>query len=52
MERGNLGEAKQLAKNVIDNQDKINHHGKRAEAIVKGMLNTPGPAAAKRTDRY
>ena len=38
MERGNLGEAKQLAKNVIDNQDKINHHGKRAEAIVKGML--------------
>jgi signal transduction histidine kinase len=24
--------------NVIDNQEKINHHGKRAEAIVKGML--------------
>jgi signal transduction histidine kinase len=23
---------------VIDNEEKINHHGKRAEAIVKGML--------------
>jgi len=38
MEKGNMGEAKQLAKNVIDNHDKINHHGKRADAIVKGML--------------
>src|SRR6187399_533440 len=24
--------------NVIDNEEKINHHGKRADAIVKGML--------------
>ncbi len=38
IDKGNLAEAKQLAKSVIDNQDKINHHGKRAEAIVKGML--------------
>jgi two-component system NtrC family sensor kinase len=35
---GNVDEAKILANDVIDNQEKINHHGKRAEAIVKGML--------------
>ena len=23
---------------MIDNEEKINHHGKRADAIVKGML--------------
>ncbi len=29
---------KQLAKDVMENEEKINHHGKRADAIVKGML--------------
>ncbi|MEO5947438.1 MAG: 7TM diverse intracellular signaling domain-containing protein [Chitinophagaceae bacterium] len=38
IEKGNLQEAKSIAKDVIDNQEKINHHGKRADAIVKGML--------------
>jgi two-component system NtrC family sensor kinase len=38
IEKGNLEEAKSLARNVIDNQGKINEHGKRADAIVKGML--------------
>jgi signal transduction histidine kinase len=36
--KGNLNEAKAIANDVIDNQEKINHHGKRADAIVKGML--------------
>jgi GAF domain-containing protein len=27
-----------LINNVIENSEKINHHGKRADAIVKGML--------------
>lgn len=36
--KGNLNEARSIAKDVIDNEEKINHHGKRAEAIVKGML--------------
>ena len=36
--KGNLEEVKLIAKNVIENEQKINHHGKRAEAIVKGML--------------
>src|SRR5437868_337577 len=29
---------KAIAKDVMDNEEKINHHGKRADAIVKGML--------------
>ena len=38
IDKGNLSEAKSIAKDVIDNEEKINHHGKRADAIVKGML--------------
>ena len=36
--KGNLGEVKAIAKDITDNEEKINHHGKRADAIVKGML--------------
>ncbi|MEP7228882.1 MAG: tetratricopeptide repeat protein [Ginsengibacter sp.] len=35
---GNNKEAISIAKDIIDNEEKINHHGKRADAIVKGML--------------
>jgi signal transduction histidine kinase len=35
---GNYEEVKTIAKDVADNQEKINFHGKRADAIVKGML--------------
>jgi len=38
IEKGNFGEVKTIAKDVIENEEKINHHGKRADAIVKGML--------------
>ncbi len=38
IEKGNFGEVKTIAKDVIENEEKINHHGKRAEGIVKGML--------------
>jgi signal transduction histidine kinase len=38
IEKGNYGEAKIVAQDVIDNENKIVHHGKRAEAIVKSML--------------
>ena len=37
-EKGNMGEIKSIAKNIRENEQKINHHGKRADAIVKGML--------------
>jgi signal transduction histidine kinase len=35
---GNVTEAKTIATDIIENEEKINHHGKRADAIVKGML--------------
>jgi C4-dicarboxylate-specific signal transduction histidine kinase len=38
IDKGNLNEIKAIANDVIDNEEKINHHGKRADAIVKGML--------------
>jgi two-component system, NtrC family, sensor kinase len=38
IEKGNLDEVKALANDISDNEQKINHHGKRADAIVKGML--------------
>jgi two-component system NtrC family sensor kinase len=38
IEMGNLEDAKSIAGTLIENQEKITHHGKRAGAIVKGML--------------
>jgi len=38
LEKGNIDDAKAIANDAIDNQQKILHHGKRADAIVKGML--------------
>ncbi|HLG40351.1 MAG TPA: ATP-binding protein [Chitinophagaceae bacterium] len=36
--KGNLDEVKSIVKDIKENEQKINHHGKRADAIVKGML--------------
>ena len=36
---GNVNEAIKIADNIKENHDKITHHGKRADAIVKGMLH-------------
>ncbi len=38
IEKGNLDEVKEIADNVIANEEKISHHGKRADSIVKSML--------------
>ena len=38
IEKGNYDDAKAIAKEITDNHEKINHHGKRADSIVKGML--------------
>ncbi|MEO6546986.1 MAG: ATP-binding protein [Ferruginibacter sp.] len=38
IDNGNFEEVKAIANDVRDNEEKINHHGKRADAIVKGML--------------
>lgn len=38
IEKGNFNEATTLARAVMENCEKVSHHGKRADAIVKGML--------------
>jgi signal transduction histidine kinase/ligand-binding sensor domain-containing protein len=38
IEKGNMEEVKSLAGDIAANEEKINHHGKRADGIVKGML--------------
>lgn len=38
LEKGDLKEAKAIADDIKQNLEKINHHGKRADSIVKGML--------------
>jgi len=42
VDKGNTGEVKIIAKDVQQNLEKILHHGKRADAIVKGMLQHSG----------
>ncbi|RYZ62907.1 MAG: histidine kinase [Chitinophagaceae bacterium] len=37
-EKGNMDEVNVIATDAIANEEKILHHGKRADAIVKGML--------------
>ncbi|MEO6453654.1 MAG: ATP-binding protein, partial [Ginsengibacter sp.] len=36
--KGNIDEVKAIAIDIKENEQKINHHGKRADAIVRGML--------------
>ncbi|WP_255050557.1 ATP-binding protein [Lacihabitans sp. CS3-21] len=38
IEKGNTTEVKEIAQDLKQNLEKINHHGKRASDIVKGML--------------
>ncbi|MES1213917.1 MAG: two-component regulator propeller domain-containing protein [Bacteroidota bacterium] len=38
IEKGNTAEVKNIADAIAANEQKINHHGKRADGIVKGML--------------
>ena len=37
-EKGNMEEVRAIANDIESNSEKINHHGKRADLIVKGML--------------
>ena len=48
MDNGNLDDAKAIANDVIANEEKINHHGKRADAIVKGMLQHSQASTGKK----
>jgi two-component system NtrC family sensor kinase len=38
LSKGDIAEAKAIAADIRQNEQKINHHGKRADFIVKGML--------------
>ena len=38
LNKGDINEAKIIANDIKQNLEKINHHGKRADGIVKGML--------------
>jgi signal transduction histidine kinase len=38
IQKGNIQDVKAILNDIKDNELKINHHGKRADAIVKGML--------------
>ncbi|MGI8584160.1 MAG: sensor histidine kinase, partial [Chitinophagaceae bacterium] len=46
--KGNLDEVKTIAKDIKENEEKINHHGKRADAIVKGMLQHSRASSGKK----
>jgi C4-dicarboxylate-specific signal transduction histidine kinase len=49
LKSGNNDEAISIAKNISDNEAKINFHGKRADAIVKGMLQHSRESKGKRS---
>ena len=48
MAKGNFGEARSMLDDIKQNLNKINHHGKRADAIVKGMLQHSQSAKGKK----
>jgi signal transduction histidine kinase/ligand-binding sensor domain-containing protein len=48
IKEGNPDEAIAIADDVIANEQKINHHGNRADAIVKGMLQHSGTSAGQK----
>jgi len=48
IQKGNFDEVKTLAKDVTDNEEKITFHGKRADAIVKGMLQHSRSSSGKK----
>ncbi len=48
LSKGKIDDAIALANDVIENQKKINHHGKRADAIVKNMLQHSKSSSGKK----
>jgi len=60
IEKEDYEEVKTIANDISGNEEKINHHGKRADAIVKGMLQHSRSSSAtkeptdinKLTDEY
>lgn len=48
IDKGDLEEAKHISKDIKQNLEKITHHGKRADSIVKGMLQHSRKSSAEK----
>jgi signal transduction histidine kinase len=48
IENGDMEEVRAIMDDVIQNLEKINHHGKRADGIVKGMLQHSRSSTGKK----
>jgi signal transduction histidine kinase len=48
MDKGNSDEVKNIVADIRNNLEKINLHGKRADAIVKGMLQHSRPTSGEK----
>ena len=48
LDKGDLEEAKAISLDIKQNLEKINHHGKRADGIVKGMLQHSRKSTGKK----
>jgi two-component system, NtrC family, sensor kinase len=48
LNKGDIEEAKAISADIKQNLEKINHHGKRADAIVKGMLEHSRAASGEK----
>jgi signal transduction histidine kinase len=48
IDKGDSVEVKEIMNDVIQNLEKINHHGKRADGIVKGMLQHSQSSSGKK----
>ena len=48
LDKGDIAEAKAIASDVKQNLEKIRHHGKRADGIVKGMLEHSRAASGQK----
>ena len=49
--KGNFDEVKEILNDVKQNLEKINHHGKRADGIVKGMLQHSRSSSGKKNQQ-
>jgi len=50
IQNGDMEEVNAIAKDVIQNLEKINHHGQRADGIVKGMLQHSRTSSGAKED--
>ncbi len=46
--KGNTAAVQELSEEILKNEEKIAYHGKRADAIVKGMLQHSRPGSAEK----